>query len=484
MENAAFFAPGAYDAEAEQVRRRQAYARALLDQSQSPEAAGEMVSGHYVPTFSGLKKIGQALMGRNYADAADKEMAALSDTRRAETQADLSKYAELLRGTPAGPRELAGPMEDGTAGYTVDAPAVAGDPMKAAEFLKGSRDPSLQQFGMQQMMTQAAQQAQLQQQEALRQKFNAVLAMEGMTPQKALQLGVPHDYVKNYYEAPNIGRAKVNIVEQNGQYVPISEYGDTPAGLKPVAKTGDPTKDLILGDGKGGFVPNAPLVGVKKEIGKASAPQVSVDARNFSTQENEQSKAYGKSLGDLRAEINQAGWNAPKQLANLDRMEALLKGIDGGGAAPTLAQVSSFANSLGIKLDTKLGPKEASIALARDMAGQLRKPGTGHMTDKDFDNFLAQIPDLSKSAEGRKQIMTTMRAAIQRDLNASQFARDYAKKNGGVIDDNFFDAMAGFYAQNPVVTPKMPATNAQGLPFSNSAIDDEIRKRRTIRGGR
>jgi nitrous oxide reductase accessory protein NosL len=73
--------------------------------------------------------------------------------------------------------------------------------------------------------------------------------------------------------------------------------------------------------------------------------------------------------------------------------------------------------------------------------------------------------------------MTTMRAATNRDLAAAKFARDYARQNKGVIDDNFFDAMAGFYAKNPVVTPAMPATNAKGIPFSVEAIDAELAKR-------
>ena len=61
--------------------------------------------------------------------------------------------------------------------------------------------------------------------------------------------------------------------------------------------------------------------------------------------------------------------------------------------------------------------------------------------------------------------MTTLRAATQRDLQAAQFSREYAKRNNGVIDDNFFDAMADFYAKTPVVNIPMPETNARGNQF-------------------
>lgn len=224
---------------------------------------------------------------------------------------------------------------------------------------------------------------------------------------------------------------------------------------------------LVIPDGQGGYKLNDLVVGAKRDIAAAGRPSVQVDARNFNTQESEQSKAYGKSLGEIRSTINQAGYDAPGKLAQLDRMETLLTNVGGGAAAPTIAQISSLANSFGIKLDPKLGEKEASEALAREMAASMRQPGTGPMTDKDFDNFLKRVPDLSKSPEGRAQIFKTMRGALERDVRAAQFAREYASKNGGVIDDNFFQSLSDFYAKNPVVTPAMPATNSRGQPFSD-----------------
>lgn len=107
-------------------------------------------------------------------------------------------------------------------------------------------------------------------------------------------------------------------------------------------------------------------------------------------------------------------------------------------------------SSLGIKVDPRLGNKEAAQALSRDLAGGLRQPGTGPMTDKDFENFLAQIPDLSKTAEGRKQITRTMTAALNRDIKVSKLAREYERKHGR-IDGGFMDEVAQFIADNPVV---------------------------------
>jgi hypothetical protein len=267
--------------------------------------------------------------------------------------------------------------------------------------------------------------------------------------------------------APNpIETFKVGGMENAALQIGPAGQAYNPRQLQPGQVLSDPNKPFTIGaDGKP--VPNVAFQSYETGKAEKSAPRVSVDARNFTTQESEQSKVYGKGLGEIRATINQAGFDAPKKLAQLGRMEELLTGIDGGAAAPAIADMASFAQSFGVKLDPKLGNKQAAEALTRELAGALRQPGTGPMTDKDFDNFLKQVPGLSKTAEGRAQIITTMRAAIQRDIAVSKFAREYARRNKGVIDDNFFDALSEFYVQNPVVTPPMPARNARGQPFGS-----------------
>ena len=72
------------------------------------------------------------------------------------------------------------------------------------------------------------------------------------------------------------------------------------------------------------------------------------------------------------------------------------------------------------------------------------------MTDKDFDNFLLQIPDLSKSATGRKQITETMRRALARDIEVAKRAREYERRTGR-IDGGFMDEVSQYIAENPVI---------------------------------
>ena len=443
-----FYAPG-FDQEVEQqnIERQRKMADLLRQQAMQPMENGQMVSGHYVaPSFTqGLAKLLQGYNAGKMNDAATEKQTALAQAVRGRNTSETGAITDAMSGTPA-----QFTLPEGQQGPQIDAQAP--NTKLAASLAINSHNPTWQQWGMTQMMPKLPKWEKFDKPDGQGGHVSGFIDTNSPTPIATFQPGGAQP-------------AKLEGVNTGGNTTFVNPYAPKMEGAPVVAATANPFKDEVVGDGQGGVVPNAPLVAVNKDIRAAGKPVFNVDARQINTQETEQSKKYGASLGEIRANINQAGWDAHKKLANLSRMEELLKGVDGGGAAPTLAKISSFANSMGIKLDPRLGPKQAAEALSREMAGSLRQPGTGPMTDKDFDNFLAQIPDLSKSAEGRAQITKTMRAAVERDQRAAQFARDYAQKNKGVIDDGYFDAIANFYAQNPVVTPNMPQTNQQGEPL-------------------
>jgi len=456
MATANFYTPG-FDQEVEQqnIERQRKMADVLRQQSMQPVENGQMVSGHYVaPSFTqGIAKLLQGYNASKMGTAADDKQKALAEAVRGRTASDLSNFTDMMTGRPADvlPEGDQGPVR----------PAQAPDLPGAFKFAAGSQTPALQQMGVQGALTQATEQAKLAQAKSEKQRILQVLQSAG-GPQQAIAAGVPAEMVKQFYESKNYGRDKVEYKDVGGKLVPVTEYGEQPQNVAPLNKTGNPFSDLVVAGPNGEMMPNAPLVGVKTGIAAAGKPQISVDARNYSTQESEQSKVYGKQLGEIRGVITQAGIDAPKRMAQLDRMDELLAGVDGGRLSPAGAELASAANSLGIKIDPKLGNKQGAEALAIEMALKMRPPGSGPMTDKDFDNFLKTVPSLAKTSEGRKQISTTMRAALQRDMEAAKFSRDYAKQNGGVIDDNYFESLADFYGKNPVVTPQMPAANAQG----------------------
>jgi hypothetical protein len=440
-----------------QLARERALRYGQQAQYQAPQ--GRMVGNIYVAPnpleylAAGLRSLG----GMRGQQMAQEEITQIGGERNKAMADALRGFTEKAQGRPAEvlPPDVAGPPR----------PAEPQDMPGAFRALMSAPDAGYRQAGFTGAANFAQQQAEQQRKAQENQRLMSIL--QSSTPQQAIAAGVPVETVKSYYESRNFGRDKVQFKDVDGQLVPVTEFGDIPANVTPLQKTGNPFKDMLIRGADGELVINQPLVGAKRSIAAAGRPTVNVDARNFNTQESEQSKVYGKGLGEIRATINQAGFDAPKKLAQLGRMEELLTGIDGGAAAPAIADMASFAQSFGVKLDPKLGNKQAAEALTRELAGALRQPGTGPMTDKDFDNFLKQVPGLSKTAEGRAQIITTMRAAIQRDIAVSKFAREYARRNNGVIDDNFFDALSEFYVKNPVVTPPMPARNARGQSFGS-----------------
>lgn len=185
----------------------------------------------------------------------------------------------------------------------------------------------------------------------------------------------------------------------------------------------------------------------QQTLRKAGATALTVDMRG----DNAYATAQGKEYSDLMGNINKSAFSAPAQIRKLERMTQLLDGVDGGKLSPAGLEIASALNGLGIKVDPRLGNKEAAQALSRELAGGLRQPGTGPMTDRDFENFLQQIPDLSKTAPGRKQITDTMTAALNRDMRIGQLAREYERRHGR-IDGKFLDEIAAFIAENPVVS--------------------------------
>jgi hypothetical protein len=203
--------------------------------------------------------------------------------------------------------------------------------------------------------------------------------------------------------------------------------------------------------------PNLAYQTFKTSTAKAGAPKIEVSQRteNLSRQESKQSEVYGGDLGKFRAEAQTRAFQAPGKISQLDRMATLLEGVDSGKLSGVGLEMAKLAKSFGLNLDPKLGNKQAAEALAIEMALAMREPGSGPMTDKDFDNYLNTVPSLAKSAQGRREITATLKAKARRDIEMAKMMRDYAKKNNGVIDDDFLDQAAEYMASNPVIPGAM-----------------------------
>lgn len=331
--------------EAVQIMRRQKMAEQLLSQGQEPLQA-QMVSGHYV-TPSWTQHLAKALntyMGNKEMASVDEAQNALAETLRGKRMEDLGKFSELLSGTPAGnaPVDGVGPVQ----------PAQAPNLGEAYKYALGSQTPELQQLGMQGMLTQAQTQMQQQQTEQTRLKAAAMWQAAGGDPQKALAMGMPADVVKQFAEAPNLGKEKGVAV--NGQMVnPIT---GEPIG-KVIPKQADPASDLLVLDPvTGKLVPNKPLIQAKTQISKAGASNVSV---------NTGQKGFDNTLklrGDFRSE--------PVYKAH-QKMEAAHSLIGVGLKAATPIGDMAAATKIMKLLDEDSVVRESELGMAMAASGLL-----------------------------------------------------------------------------------------------------------------
>lgn len=358
-----------FDLQQQMIEQRRKQYAGMRDY-QSPQ--GQMVGRHYVAPnalqylAAGLRSIG----GMRGEDLAAKELQDLQTQRTEGTNKALAEFLRQSQGTPENaPADGIGPVM----------PAQAPNLQGAYSALLQAPDASLRQAGMQGQL-ELAKQAQ---QTALRQQ--QMQALQGMTPQQAIASGVPADVVKQYYEARNFGRDKVEYKDVGGQLVPVTEYGDSPQGIAPIAKTGNPFSDLVVRGPDGQIVPNAPLVDVKGRIAERGAARTNVSV-------NMPDKKFYEGLGTAVSGQIEQGFNqaqsAVQTLNNANQIAASLdKAIVGPGANQRVA-LAQIGQVLGVggkdNAEVLQNTRNVIQGLARQelsAAGQMK--GQGQITESE-----------------------------------------------------------------------------------------------------
>lgn len=192
----------------------------------------------------------------------------------------------------------------------------------------------------------------------------------------------------------------------------------------------------------------------KKDIAAAGAPRNNVTIR----QEGEEAKTVGKYFGDQYGDIQRSGFNSQTTISKLNRLQSLLDGVNTGKLTPAMTEVSALADSLGIKIDKNLGPKQAARALASEVALEMRNPSggagmPGALSDKDREFLVQMTPNLANTPEGNKILIDTRKKLAQRDAEVARLARAYRGKNKS-LDEGFFDELARFSEANPLFPTK------------------------------
>lgn len=181
--------------------------------------------------------------------------------------------------------------------------------------------------------------------------------------------------------------------------------------------------------------------------------------------ETEESKAVGKAMGEAFNAIQTAGVDANAKIARWERLKQLLDGVNTGRLTPAGTELAAWADSVGLKLDPKLGNKQAAVALSNEIALTLRNPSggagmPGALSDKDREFLVSMVPSLATSPQGNAQLIETAQKIAKRDQEVARLAREYRQRRG-TLDPGFYDELQRFSDANPLFGPRS-VVNFQG----------------------
>lgn len=338
----------------------------LLDWAASPEAMGlaqGLLSGNFAQGVA------------NYGQIAERENAKRQALKDQQMQAD--EFAQFSQGLLA-------------------------DPQSAAAFALKSRNPQLQKFGMDQMMTQAKSAAEAQEKAKVRDILGTA-----KTAQEAILMGADPAIVKDFYSAGDFGRRKVaqwlESEGANGQKIrlPVDEFGQT-MGQGVTAYTAPVQVDL---GGKVAFI--KPQAGI--DLGKTMSPgERDASARGWASVGLSRDRlAFDKAGGasgataitketPLQTRVREAN-DALQTIAQAEKLldkstgsyfgSAIDQGARVFGAstegANAAAQLKALEGDLVSKMPKMSGPQsDKDVLLYKQMAGQIGDPTLPAATKK------------------------------------------------------------------------------------------------------
>lgn len=311
---------------------------------------------------------------------------------------------------------------------------------------------------------------------------SAALAKGLMTPVQAAQIQstFAKDSKINKLDAKDFTPASVQRFAQTGNYgdlerldkLHFADTGDAISGLNPFTgqpvggapKKGDPYKDLVLGDGAGGFRINSPLVGAKQSIAKSGASNTSIKV------ENKMGEGLAAQVGPMMKDSVSAAEAAAKQI---DAANRIISAVDsnkmfagpGATARLTAAQVS---DSLGIGGEDN----KAKIANTRQtiqglsqltLQGRAQMRGQGAITESE--SALAERAnsgDISLTPAEIKQLAGAAKRA------ATYMQKEHQRKLSVMRNDPNLRGMTEFYDVTPVA-PEAP-TGQPDFRFENGKL--------------
>lgn len=189
-----------------------------------------------------------------------------------------------------------------------------------------------------------------------------------------------------------------------------------------------------------------------------------------------------KELDKLFIDTNNEALSTGQNMNDLQQMMRYMEqaGETGGGAEGILG-MKKLANRLGFEFDSdNIGAQEAMRSLSNKLALAMRKPGSGVMTDKDFEVFLDSNPSLGNTYAGNmRMIKYAMDSHKSRQELASRI-RKYKRgtkgmygntKKAGQMDDGIYDFVNDYWEE--VAARRRTDDNlGAGLDSSGNFSDD------------
>lgn len=283
---------------------------------------------------------------------------------------------------------------------------------------------------------------------------------------KMAQLGqkeAKQPLIKEFKEGDRIVTKQWN----GAMWVPMA---DAPANAPPAGFVRGPDGKLIADPG---------YLDAQKQIREAGRPTTNIDLKG----ETKEKEAVGKALGEMYADKIALGAKGRQLLDTVTRADQLLEGLNTGALAPTAITAQKYLTALGIPLEVfgdagKLGQAEAAMAVANQMALQLRSTGEGGgmpgaMSDKDREFLVSMAPGLGQTPEGRKLIVDSFKRLAKRQIDEARMAEKWFDEKGTMRG---FNAHMQEYADaNPLFAgAKLPTVPQSGGPAATTPGPREL----------
>ena len=390
LQNVSFTNP--YSAEEQDIQRRRQLAEMLQAKGMEPLGNTEMVGGWAIPKspWEGLGKVAQQISGAYQQNQANEMAKALGERQRGDRTADMGKLAQMLKGAPASSEQIVDEQANGGIGApaTINAPAVA--PQSLSQIDPSQfRSPQMQDMLMQQRIAQLT---------------------KGQKWEKA-EMPQPDGSVKKGYV--DLNSPNPDSTFRTMGTAPVKQEFVFGSPQNPYTATGpvmDPNA-LMIPDGKGGFKPNDPLVGIKKDIAAKGAANVQVKT------DVKTGESLAGQVGPMMANSVATADGAVKQI---DAARRIVQSVDtnklfSGPMAETRMTLAQIAQTFGVggKDDAEkiANTRQAMRGLAElTLQGRQQMKGQGAITESEGKlaeramsgeiNFTAaEIKQLAKATE-------------------------------------------------------------------------------------